>query len=78
MNLSFKNISFQYPNWLSTIVNSDGYCNVRSKDKRTYLATKTMPDGQGALGYIAVSLADGEPQWIQKKNGQQWIPKEGG
>lgn len=28
---------------------------------RTYLATKALPDGNGALGYLAVSLDDDEP-----------------
>lgn len=32
-------------------------------DERTYLATQVLPEGRGAFGYLAVSLANGGPHW---------------
>lgn len=34
------------------------------KQGRTYVATRTLPNGQGAFAYIGVSLTDKEPMWI--------------
>lgn len=34
------------------------------KSGRTYVATRTLPNGQGAFAYIGVSLTDKEPMWI--------------
>lgn len=33
-------------------------------DGRTYVATKTLPDGSGAFAYLAVALSDEEPRWL--------------
>lgn len=45
-----------------------GDCNFRSKDGRTYLATKSMEDGTGTMGYFAVSLGGGDLEnWIQNQ-----------
>lgn len=33
-------------------------------DGRTYVATRAMPSGQGAMAYIAVTLGDTEPKWL--------------
>ncbi|KAK4884846.1 hypothetical protein RN001_001117 [Aquatica leii] len=34
------------------------------RDGRTYLATRTLPGGEGAFAYLAVTLADEEPKWL--------------
>lgn len=34
-------------------------------DERTYLATQVLPGGRGAFGYLAVSMAKGEPHWVR-------------
>ncbi|XP_074034385.1 uncharacterized protein [Leptinotarsa decemlineata] len=34
------------------------------KKGRTYIATRTLPKGQGAFAYIGVSLTDKEPMWL--------------
>ncbi|KAJ8966041.1 hypothetical protein NQ317_009903 [Molorchus minor] len=34
------------------------------KKGRTYIATRTLPNGQGAFAYIGVSLSGEEPMWI--------------
>ena len=35
-----------------------------AKQGRTYMATRTLPDGQGAFAYVAVSLEEEEPKWL--------------
>lgn len=34
------------------------------KQGRTYVATRTLPHGQGAFAYVGVSLTDKEPMWL--------------
>ncbi|KAK3912023.1 Protein sey1, partial [Frankliniella fusca] len=44
-------------------------------DERTYLATKVLPGGRGAFGYLAVSLAKGGPHWVSGDRGAgSWRP----
>lgn len=31
---------------------------------RTYLATRTLPGGEGAFAYLAVSLDEEGPRWL--------------
>lgn len=33
-------------------------------DGRTYVATRAMPNGEGAFAYVAISLAEEEPAWL--------------
>lgn len=40
-----------------------------ASDGRTYIATRTLPDGEGAFAYLAVSLADNGPLWLTQ-NGE--------
>jgi hypothetical protein len=35
-----------------------------SEDGRTYMATKTMPGGEGIFGYLAVSIGDQPLEWV--------------
>lgn len=35
-----------------------------NRDGRTYLATRTLPHGEGAFAYLAVTLAEEEPRWL--------------
>lgn len=56
--------TIEAPPWLNdTDYSATG--DVReSKQGRTYVATRTLPNGQGAFAYIGVSLTDKEPMWI--------------
>lgn len=51
---------FQEPEWITEVIGSGDTEEItsRTSDARTYLATKYLPSGKGALGYIAVSLDD--------------------
>nr|XP_014270810.1 uncharacterized protein LOC106677402 isoform X6 [Halyomorpha halys] len=35
-----------------------------SRDSRTFFATKALPEGRGAFGYVAVSLGGGDALWL--------------
>ncbi|KAJ8970893.1 hypothetical protein NQ314_000980 [Rhamnusium bicolor] len=60
-----KNIQFTAIDWLN-----DSEYDVKSEEPmadkkgRTYIATRTLPNGQGAFAYIGVSLTNEEPMWI--------------
>lgn len=52
------------PSWLNDTdlhITEEG---TEKKEGRTYVATRTLPNGQGAFAYIGVSLTDKEPMWI--------------
>ncbi|XP_056636814.1 uncharacterized protein LOC130445274 [Diorhabda sublineata] len=36
----------------------------KGKKGRTYMATRTLPNGQGAFAYIGISLTNEEPMWL--------------
>lgn len=63
------NYSLQEPEWLNEIVGDDGEGEEENLG-RTYLATKTLPGGEGAFAYLAVSLAEDEPKWLG--GGERW------
>ncbi|VEN48521.1 unnamed protein product [Callosobruchus maculatus] len=53
------------PAWLNdTDYDPNKSEQAEKKDGRTYVATRTLPDGQGAIAYIGVSLTDQEPMWL--------------
>ncbi|XP_022914679.2 myosin heavy chain, clone 203-like [Onthophagus taurus] len=80
------------PEWLEEVVaqgamsltGDEGPMEHPREDGRTYVATRTMPNGQGAFAYVAVSLADDEPMWLgggegvfdarMKEKFQEFIP----
>ncbi|KAL1115367.1 hypothetical protein AAG570_007397 [Ranatra chinensis] len=47
----------------------------KSKDGRTYLATRTLPNGEGIFGYVAVSIGGGDSQWIDPDRRRKMILK---
>ncbi|KAF5283976.1 hypothetical protein FQR65_LT13668 [Abscondita terminalis] len=52
--------NLQEPEWLQdSLPDMDD-----SRDGRTYLATRTLPGGEGAFAYLAVTLAEDEPKWL--------------
>ncbi|KAJ3638080.1 hypothetical protein MTP99_001488 [Tenebrio molitor] len=52
------------PAWLEDNDADVGALSRNAKKGRTYLATRTLPDGQGAFAYVAVSLEEEEPMWL--------------
>ncbi|RZC43002.1 uncharacterized protein BDFB_011753, partial [Asbolus verrucosus] len=52
------------PAWLEDNDISPDSPGIDGKMGRTYLATRCLPDGQGAFAYVAVSLEDEEPKWL--------------
>ncbi|KAK5648308.1 hypothetical protein RI129_003200 [Pyrocoelia pectoralis] len=50
------------PDWLQEVAESPDEDYPR--DGRTYLATRTLPGGEGAFAYLAVTLAEDEPKWL--------------
>lgn len=52
------------PAWLQDNEADIGSKAKNAKDGRTYVATRTLPDGQGAFAYVAVSLDEEEPKWL--------------
>ncbi|CAH1958648.1 unnamed protein product [Acanthoscelides obtectus] len=57
--------SIEPPAWLNDTAYDPNKSEYREKkDGRTYVATRTLPDGQGAVAYVGVSLCDQEPMWL--------------
>lgn len=52
------------PSWLNDTDYKLPSDHNEKKQGRTYVATRTLPNGQGAFAYIGVSLTDKEPMWI--------------
>ncbi|KAF2885988.1 hypothetical protein ILUMI_20185, partial [Ignelater luminosus] len=52
------------PEWLHDFSNIEDDEDQDVRDGRTYLATRTLPGGEGAFAYLAVTLADDEPRWL--------------
>lgn len=52
------------PDWLEDNDADVGSMPKNPKVGRTYLATRTLPGGQGAFAYVAVSLDEEEPKWL--------------
>uniref|UniRef100_A0A6P7H494 Uncharacterized protein LOC114344173 n=1 Tax=Diabrotica virgifera virgifera TaxID=50390 RepID=A0A6P7H494_DIAVI len=57
----------ELPSWLNDteldttrIHTSEG----KGKRGRTYVATRTLPNGQGAFAYVGISLTNEEPMWL--------------
>ncbi|KAB0800105.1 hypothetical protein PPYR_07985 [Photinus pyralis] len=50
------------PGWLKEVADAPDLDDPR--DGRTYLATRTLPGGEGAFAYLAVTLAEAEPKWL--------------
>ncbi|KAI4468961.1 hypothetical protein MML48_2g00002950 [Holotrichia oblita] len=64
-------INIEAPDWLEDIVTGgakddgdEGAEDDNRTDGRTYVATRAMPEGQGAFAYVAISLAEQEPKWL--------------
>ncbi|EFA06809.2 uncharacterized protein LOC662519 [Tribolium castaneum] len=56
--------AFQTPGWLEDNDADVGTAARNAKTGRTYVATRTLPGGQGAFAYVAVSLDEEEPKWL--------------
>ncbi|XP_018567603.1 uncharacterized protein LOC108908153 [Anoplophora glabripennis] len=52
------------PEWLNDTEYKVSPEETSDKQGRTYIATRTLPNGQGAFAYIGVSLTNEEPMWI--------------
>ncbi|KAF2901326.1 hypothetical protein ILUMI_04860 [Ignelater luminosus] len=52
------------PEWLHDLSNVEDDEDQTVRDGRTYLATRTLPGGEGAFAYLAVTLSDDEPRWL--------------
>ncbi|XP_044264548.1 uncharacterized protein LOC123011256 [Tribolium madens] len=52
------------PGWLEDNDADVGTAAKNAKTGRTYVATRTLPGGQGAFAYVAVSLDEEEPKWL--------------
>ncbi|XP_017780750.1 PREDICTED: uncharacterized protein LOC108565682 [Nicrophorus vespilloides] len=56
------------PAWLGDLANmpeeDDDTSKAARDDGRTYVATRAMPNGEGAFAYVAISLAEEEPAWL--------------
>lgn len=52
------------PDWLQELADAPDDDDEGLRDGRTYLATRTLPGGEGAFAYLAVTLADEEPRWL--------------
>lgn len=67
-------IDVKQPDWFSDVVGQEdeeeGYQSSNltesagRKNGRTYVATRTMPGGEGAFAYVAITLATEEPRWL--------------
>ncbi|KAJ8924526.1 hypothetical protein NQ315_007324 [Exocentrus adspersus] len=57
--------SVEPPDWLNDTdyhIHSDEASS--DKKGRTYIATRTLPNGQGAFAYVGISLTNEEPMWL--------------
>lgn len=52
------------PSWLNDTDYNISDDHHDEQQGRTYVATRTLPNGQGAFAYIGVSLTEREPMWI--------------
>lgn len=57
-------VELEDQDWLQQGLETQEEQDVNRDDGRTYVATRAMPSGQGAMAYIAVTLADAEPKWL--------------
>ncbi|CAH1169550.1 unnamed protein product [Phaedon cochleariae] len=58
--------SVEPPEWLNDTefeVKDEGH-HGQDRKGRTYIATRTLPNNQGAFAYVGVSLTDQEPMWL--------------
>ncbi|KAJ3648501.1 hypothetical protein Zmor_020299 [Zophobas morio] len=62
--LAQEDDALELPIWLEDNEADVGARGKDAKQGRTYMATRTLPDGQGAFAYVAVSLEEEEPKWL--------------